>query len=324
MTLLGSTTSRATPAASLVMTTLTLSAVVMAALTPASAVTTAPAQQEPDIDLFMQKVLERRVTNWEDLYRYTVRDRESFEVTGPAAVPLGSYRGEYTWYVRDGFMIRSPDRIDGHSVGDDEREKFERDWLRRARERQEKRAEKRQERADAAESGDEQALERDYFLGFPFEPGNYYVAGWEEFEGMNLVKIEYYPKKLFEDDDEEEPDDDDLEWAHRFQKTSVVTMWVLAEEHQIIKIAYDNIGLDFMPLRWLVQVGDIGAEMVMHKPFPEEDVWLPREIHALGEATFANGSYDIGYALEYFDYREADVAATVRFRIPGLEQQDGR
>lgn len=279
-------------------------------------------QEEHDIDIFMQQVLQRRVTNWEDLYRYTVRDRESFEVTGPAAVPLGSYRGEYTWYVRDGFMIRSPDRIDGHAVSDAEREKFEGDWLRRARERADKRQERRQKRAaDDAESGDEQSLERDYFLGFPFEPGNYYVAGWEEFEGMRLVKIEYYPKKLFEDE-EKDGDPEDLERARRFQKTSVVTMWVLAEEHQIIKISYDNIGLDFMPLRWLVQVGDIGAEMIMHRPFPDEDVWLPRQIRASGEATFANGSYDVRYALDYHDYRETEVGAEVRFLIPGLPQQD--
>jgi hypothetical protein len=292
----------------------------------AAAMAARPVQQdEQDIDVFMQQVLLRRVTNWEDRYRYTVRDRESFEVEGPSAVPLGSYRGEYTWYVRDGFMVRSPDRIDGHAVSDAEREKFEDDWLRRARDRQEKRQERRQERADvAAESGDEQPIERDYFLGFPFEPGNYYVAGWEEFEGMSLVKIEYYPKKLFEEDDDEgeEPDPADLEWAHRFQKTSVVTMWVLPEEHQIIKIAYDNIGLDFMPLRGLVQVGDVGAEMIMHKPFPDKDVWLPREIRASGEATFANGSYDVRYSLDYHDYRETEVGAEVRFRIPGLPQQN--
>ncbi|HJO02821.1 MAG TPA: hypothetical protein QGG47_02470 [Acidobacteriota bacterium] len=286
-----------------------------------------PLLQEEDIDVFMQKVLQRRVTNWEDLYRYTVRDRESFEVKGPSAVALGSYRGEYTWYVRDGYMVRSPDRIDGHAVSDTERQKFERDWLRRAREREQKRQEQRQERAaEAAESGAERPLERDYFLGFPFEPGNYYVAGWEDLEGMSLVKIEYYPKKLFEDEDEDEdedqPDPEDIEWARRFQKTSVVTMWVLPEEHQIIKIGYDNIGLDFMPLRWLVQVGDIGAEMIMHKPFPEMDVWLPREIRASGEATFANGSYDVRYSLEYHDYRETEVDAKVRFGIPGLAQQN--
>ncbi len=302
-------------------------AALIAATAPAAIMAgSPPRQQEQDVDAFMQQVLHRRVTNWEDLYRYTVRDRETFEVNGPAAVALGSYRGEYTWYVRDGFMIRSPDRIDGHAVSGEERERFEHDWLKRARDREQKRSEKRQKRAaEAAKSGNEQPLERDYFLGFPFEPGNYYVAGREEFEGMNLVKIEYYPKKLFEDDevDEgEEPDPEDLEWAHRFQKTSVVTMWVLAEEHQIIKIAYDNIGLDFMPLRWLVQVGDVGAEMVMHKPFPDEDVWLPREIRASGEATFANGSYDVRYSLEYHDYRETDVDAIVQFRIPGLEQQN--
>jgi len=107
-----------------------------------------------------------------------------------------------------------------------------------------------------------------------------------------------------------------------FQKTSRVTLWVLVEEHQILKVAWDSLNFDFLPFRWLVQVDDVQAELVMHKPFPDEDVWLPREILVKGGFTVATGSYSLSYSLEYFDYKESDVAARVRFRFPGVEQHD--
>jgi len=290
------------------------------------------APQDDEIDAFMEKVLERRVTNWEDLYRYTVRDREVIDITGPGGEKIESQVGEYTWYVRDGYMIRSPDALNGAKVGDKEREKAEQRFLERVRSRDEERAEDLAEETaeDAAEGGaaDEEgepveaSAEREYFLGFPFEPGNYLLAGFEQFEGQEVARIEYYPKELFEDDEGEEEDEDAAKWTRRIQKTSRVTLWVLVEEHQIIKVAYDNIGLDFLPYRWLVQVDDVQAELIMHKPFPDEDIWLPREILVKGGFTVATGSYSMSYTLEYFDYKETDVAAKVRFRLPGVVQQD--
>jgi len=87
-------------------------------------------------------------------------------------------------------------------------------------------------------------------------------------------------------------------------------------------VRYDNIGFDFLPLRWLVQVDDAGAEMVLSKPFEDLDVWLRREITAHGKATVATGSYEFTYELAYYDYKETDVGAKVRFRLPpGIEKQ---
>ena len=300
----------------------------------------AAGQEDDDIDVFMEKVLERRVTNWEDLYRYTVRDREVIDVKGPGGVKIESQVGEYTWYVRDGYMVRSPDTLNGAKVGDAEREKAENRFLKRVRKRDEERAEKDveadEERGEGDEAPDEAGAEREYFLGFPFEPGNYYLAGFEDFEGQEVARIEYYPQELFEDGDEEDAGDADAEdaddggiedaaadeWTQRFQKTSRVTLWVLVDRHQIVKVAYDNVGLDFLPYRWLVQVEDIRAELVMHQPFPDEDVWLPRDIVVEGEFSVATGAYTMSYTLEYFGYQETDVAAKVRFRFPGMDQQD--
>jgi hypothetical protein len=279
----------------------------------------------------MEKVLERRVTNWEDLYRYTVRDREVIDVTGPGGATIESQVGEYTWYVREGYMVRSPDTLNGARVGDKEREKAEQKFLERVRSRDEERAEKAAEAAADGENAEDDedgeptaegesadTAEREYFLGFPFEAGNYLLVGFEELEGREVARVEYYPEELFEDDEEE----DDAEMMRNFQKTSRVTLWILVEEHQIVKVAWDSLNFDFLPYRWLVQVDDVQAELIMHKPFADDDVWLPREILLKGGFTVATGSYSLSYTLEYFDYKETDVAAKVRFRFPGVEQRD--
>jgi hypothetical protein len=295
---------------------------------PVGAAALAPAQD--DIDEFMERVLSRRIKNWEDLYRYTVRDTESFEVRDPLGLPIESYRGEYVWYVRDGYMIRSPQTINGVKVGEEQRRKFEDRFIKRVK-RDEERARKKAEEAEAegedAEAATPEAMEREYFLGFPFEPGNYFLAGREQIDGMDLLKIEYYPEKLFEDDeerdDEEERDPqeeaEDQEWIRRFQKTSRVTLWVLPEEHQIVQISFDNVGLEFLPLRWLVQVEDVSATLKMEK-LPDEGVWLPRSIRAHGAATVALGTFEVGYRLDYFDYKKTDVQARVRYSLPEQDQ----
>jgi len=275
----------------------------------------APAVAQDDIDAFMEEVLSRRVRNWEDLYRYTVRDRESVDVRGPRGAPVESYDAEYVWYVRDGYMVRSPQTINGVGVGEAQRERFEQRFLKRLK-RQEEKAREREESADPGET-----MEREYFLGFPFEPGNYFLAGRETIDGRDLLRIEYYPEKLFEEAEEEDGDEDpgDEEFVRRFQKTSRVTLWVLPEERQIVRITFDNVGLQFLPLRWLVQVDDISATLTMHWLEPEQ-VWLPRAITARGQATIATGTFELDYSLEYFDYRRAAVEARVRYALPEQDQ----
>ena len=42
-----------------------------------------------------------------------------------------------------------------------------------------------------------------YFLKFKFEQGRYAFAGPETYEGRRVLKIEYYPARLFSDDKRE-------------------------------------------------------------------------------------------------------------------------
>lgn len=269
----------------------------------------------------MHEVLGKRLRNWEDLYRFTVRDRVTFEVRGPGEAPIEGFTGEFVWYVRDGYMVRSPVKANGVAVGAAERESYEQRFLERLRKQDERRAAKEQAAEEAGEP-----LERENFLGFPFEPGNYLLAGRETFEGMEVLRIEYYPVKLFEDDDEETEAGDEADDAQEaaiirgFQKTSRVIMLVLPQERQIVKITFENVGMEFLPLRWLVQVQDVSASLTMTR-LPGEDVWLPRDIVAHGELAVATGTYEATFRLEYFDYKRTEVQAKVRFQLPDQQER---
>ncbi|MGH9146802.1 MAG: hypothetical protein ACRD1Q_08845, partial [Vicinamibacterales bacterium] len=93
-------------------------------------------------------------------------------------------------------------------------------------------------------------------------------------------------------------------------KASLVTLWVEPKLHQIVKYTFDNVGLDFLPGRWLVHVDEIRASMVMREAFP--DVWLPAQLDIGAEVVLAPGRFEVSQKVEYSDYREANVRTTFR------------
>ena len=70
-------------------------------------------QTASDLDAFMARVLEHRSETWRALHDYILSERERFELTGPAEQRLYGTRREFTWFVRDGYLIRSPTSLDG-------------------------------------------------------------------------------------------------------------------------------------------------------------------------------------------------------------------
>ena len=92
-----------------------------------------------EIDKFMERVLERRQNNWVRLHDYVLDERERIELVGPEGCTLWSVDHEYAWYVRDGYLVRSPVRFDGVGVGEVERREFEQDWRQRERRRRSRR-----------------------------------------------------------------------------------------------------------------------------------------------------------------------------------------
>jgi hypothetical protein len=280
-----------------------------------------------DLDAFMSRVLERRDDNWTKLQQYVLEERETVQLIGRGATPLYGVRRESTWFPRDGRFIKSPLRINGVTIGEEDRRKAEALWIKMEDQREKRRAEREkretpeQENAGAVpltEDGVRQALEPGfvsaaYFLRFKFDPGHYALAGRDKFEGRDVLKIEYYPTKLFSEGrtrPNKELRKRDSEIQGKMNKSALVTLWIDPAEHQILKYDFENIDLDFLPGRWLVHLDGMNAAMEMGQPFPS--VWLPRSLRIAINVTVATGEIDGRYAVDYYDYKLATVATKVR------------
>jgi hypothetical protein len=311
---------------------------------PTSAPSAAQAKQAPprtDLDAFMEKVLARREVNRKMLNQYVLDETETFEVLGPGRWPLHRTKRDFTWYERDGMHVRSPVRFNGVTVGEPERREYERDWARRERDRQERKAKNEKETREITIGSEgvqvsgttvptePRFVSEAYFMDFKFEPGNYYLAGREKLEGQDVLRIEYYPTNLFNDSDDEKtpreikkkPSRDERKEQQieqdinrKMNKTALVTLWVDPAEHQIVKYTFDNVWMDFLPAAWLVRVDDLRASMTMGQPFP--GVWLPRAMNIHAGLTLAMGSFEAGYDRSFTNYREGEVKTTIK--VPKL------
>ena len=141
-----------------------------------------------------------------------------------------------------------------------------------------------------------------YFTEFEFEPGSYYFAGRETVAGREVVRIEHYPPGRVH----EEHDARISRISRGFNKTSLLTVWVDPEVHQIVKYTFDNPGLGFLRFRWLARVDGLEASMEMA---PVGDVWMPARMTMSGRVTTALGEFDATFTWEFFDYREAETGA---------------
>jgi len=305
-----------------------------------------------DLDALMERALARREASWKLLRQYVLDEREQFDFKDPSGNPIFGERREYTWYIRDGFFVRSPTRANGVAIAEHERRKYEDQWISREKRREYRRSAKdgpptpsETPPLDPNHVGDflRQTIEprfisAAYFMDFKFEPGNYALVGREAIEGREVLRIEHYPTKLFTDDNEHEhrehsdhaterekdndkqgkgrkekkKDDEDEDEAieRRMNKVALITLWVDATSAQIIRYTFDNVGLDFLPGRWLVRIDELKASMEMGLPFP--DVWLPRRIQFRAAVTLATGTYPATFDVEYRDYRLANVTTKIK------------
>ena len=474
----------------------------------------AAAQNDDDdneLDRFMERVLEQRERNAAVRLQYVLDEQSRLLLSGPGGAALWGFRGEYTWYERDGFFVRSPVRIDGVTIDEARRREYEAEWLRREQRRRERRRDERRsptrmsvrstrdnvalsverlwgvridgelldaiaeqagtwgddhaaitvaadgileaaggvsavgfdravERArdgfsmlesgrlladevtgmldraigkiaPAAPAATEEEFDRflhlfdlairfelplatgdataaeahadpavagrraaalaerrtalsalavaaaegrtirearsadpvwgnmeprfvsdAYFLDFDFEPGNYYLVGREALDGHEVLRIEYYPEQLFTGPDggardrvAARPRDGDSEArdserrsvtigvdpeAAAMEKTSLVTLWVDPEQHQIVRYTFDNLGFDFLPGRWLFRLDDLTASMTMRQPFP--GIWLPARVDMRATLSLATGTYEATATRTYTNYREAETGGRVR------------
>jgi hypothetical protein len=311
---------------------------------------------QTDLDAFMKQVLERRDDNWKKLQQYILDEREVFDVRGPGGFPLWGEQSDFTWFVRDGFFIRSPLRINGVTIGEEDRRRYEANYLRRQRRREAR--ENARESSGAREPGaagppaeplDVQSrsdfegfiqqtrqpefVSSAYFLRFKFDQGRYALVGREKLEDRDVLRIEYYPTNLFNDEQARRQRRQDRgqnrevrvgandptvdDTVNRLMnKGSRVTLWIEPDSRQIIKYTFDNIDMDFLPAQWMTSVTGVNATMTMGQMFP--DVWLPRSTEFHVALMFALGEVTFRGGVNYHDYRRADV--TTAIRVPGAPQ----
>jgi hypothetical protein len=226
--------------------------------------------------------------------------------------------------------VRSPLKVNGADVGENDRRKYEADFLKRAQQR-DRRDQQRQPPPEAADAQphDIDALIRQtrqpqfissaYFLRFKFEEGHYALVGHETLDGQDVLRVEYYPARLFSDgrgrrrDRTSRDSAVDAEVTRLINKGSRVTLWIEPQSHQILRYTFDNVALDFFPAQWLASITGLHASMTMGQPFP--DVWLPRGLDLEVGLMLAVGAFDFHYTLDYHDYRRAEITTTIR--VPG-------
>ena len=282
---------------------------------------------QSDLDELMSQVLSHRDENWKKLQQYVLEEREAFQLTATGGARLYGFERDYSWFVREGFFIRSPIRADGVTIGEGERRRAEDEWLARQRRRETRRAARdgtTSELTDPAapagsiedvlkQSIEPEFIQAAYFLRFKFDPGQYALVGPEQLAGHRVLKIEYYPTKLFSEG-RTRPNrnlrDRDDQIDEKMNKSSLVTLWIDPMERQILQYDFHNIDMDFLPFRSLARVAGMDATMRMTQPFP--GVWLPQRIALKGQVTLATGTLDARYSVDYHDYRLADVTIRVQ------------
>ena len=315
---------------------------ILAVVAAGTATLTGSPSSQSDLDQFMERVLTRRDESWKRLQQYILDEREQFELRGPLNTPLWGQRREYTWFIRDGFFIRSPRTADGVTISEDERRKYEDEFLVRAKARERvvvegekipiaKPAEAAADEPPAADVGAflsqnrrPQFIDTAYFLRFRFEAGKYALVGRETVENRETLRIEYYPTQLFtgrrggrggeerggDGRGRNAPDGRQQTTSRLFNKVAIVTLWVDPKTHQILRYTFDNLHLDYLPVAWFVRLDHLRATMTMSQPFAE--VWLPRDIEMNFGATTASGSLTAQYRIEYYDYREATTGSRLK------------
>jgi len=281
---------------------------------------------QSDLDQLMSEVLSRRDDNWKKLQQYVLEERETFQLAGSGGIRLYGFDRDYSWFVKEGFFVRSPVRADGVTISESERRQAEEEWLTRQRRRDDRRAAREgrtSELTDPAATGsiedvlkqsfEPEFIQAAYFLKFKFDPGQYAFVGPEDLAGRRVLRIEYYPTKLFSEG-RTRPSrrvrkrDEQIE--EKLNKSSLVTLWIDPVERQILQYEFHNIDMDFLPLRSLARIDGMDATMRMAQAFP--GVWLPQAIALKATVSLAMAAVDARYDVEYHDYKLADVSIRVQ------------
>jgi hypothetical protein len=278
-----------------------------------------PTSAQTDLDALMATVIARRDDSWKTLKQYILDEHRTVELVGPGSARVWGEQRDDTWFIEDGYFVRSPVAVNGVAIGDAARRTAEAKYLERVKHHDAEAA----DAATADEPGDVNTLIRQtrqpdfisssYFLNFKIDRGRYAFVGREQLDGREVLRIEYYPTKLFSDNPaagnqrrRDRNEGMDRQVARLMDKTSVVTIWVDPSSDQIVKYLFDNVGMDFLPGAWLVQATGARGTMEMHQVFP--GVWLPVAIDLKVSLQLAIGDFDVNYRVRYDHYRRAQTS----------------
>jgi hypothetical protein len=312
-----------------------------------------------DLDRFMAQALQRRDVDRQTLGDYVLDEVEVFDVIGPGRVPLARMRREYTWFVQDGIHVRSPLKVDGVPVPESDRRAYEQHWIQSEQHRREYRT-KRDQRRTAEGKGpatgvppvnEPRFISESYFMDFRFEPGNYYLAGKETFDGHEVLKVDYLPTKLFDDqrseldkeakstkdttetqdakeiaDAKEKPksaaqQERERKQKAREQKLDEQINYKMDKTSQVtlwVDPATHQIVKYTFDNVWMdfLPAGWLvkvdDIKAQMEMGQPFAGVWLPKNINIHAGLTAAIGSLEFQYQREFSNYRKADVTSKIR------------
>ena len=267
-------------------------------------------RNDNDIDRFMQRVLAQRdAAPWRGLGDFVLRETYSFELVAPPDSRLSSFRRvrQYEWYVREGTAVRSPVRVDGVGIDDETR----RAPMRR--------------RGCATRSGGAPSYEpivtmmarravgsRSRKTPSPASSPTSSTSWSGRWSRASTTSSAARPSRAARScaSSSTRPAPSGRRPASGINrgivKTSMVTLWVDPEIHQIVKYAFENAGLDFLRFRWLLRADGLQAEMELA---PVRGVWMPARMTLSGRATTALGEYVAAFTQEFFDYRQAETGA---------------
>jgi hypothetical protein len=307
----------------------------------------------------MQKVLAHRDDNWKKLQQYILTEKEQIDIRATGGIPVWGEKREYSWFLRDGFFIRSPLTVNGVTISEADRKKYEADFL-----KQEKTREERRVKAEAArglgagaapapaaataadtpvgvdslikQSRQPEFISSAYFLRFKFEQGKYALVGHEALDGRDTLRIEYYPAKLFSheqdtqqrrsqrantpDKDRNNAKDKDMDAAIETAMNKVSLVTLWIEAKSFQIVKYTFDNVNLDFLPGAWLVHPNNLKATMTMGQPYPEVWLPHGVEITAGVMIAVGQLDARYRLDYTDYKLAETSGRIK-RDPGIQHE---
>ena len=273
------------------------------------------ARAQDDVDELMRAVVAHRDDSWRALQQFLFTETYRAALRSDAGRPLWATSRESLWYMREGQFVRSPLRIDGRMVPEDERQRAEAAY-RATADAPAQRAASPPVRADAggrdargvvSRVQPPQFLMSAYFLRMPFEAGRYAFLGRERVGGVDAVRLEYYPTRLF--DDGARSRGDEAVYRALASAATRVTLWVDPRTQQILRYACEGMPYDFLPASWALRIERSTATMTMTEAFPA--VWLPGHVDREVTLRTALGVVVLRESLDYTEFRQPDVQGRI-------------